>query len=80
MKNKLFEVLKDLKKEEDKYTIDESYKFKDFEVQRKILNRQKLKQKEEEWEKNYKILLERYGKEKIIPKHLNIEGSNINKT
>ena len=80
MKNKLFEVLKDLKKEEDKHTIDESYKFKVFEVQRKILNRQKLKEKEEEWEKNYKILLERYGKEKIIPKHLTSEGININKT
>ena len=79
-KNKLFEVLKDLKKEEDKHTIDESYKFKVFEVQRKILNRQKLKEKEEEWEKNYKIFLERYGKEKIIPKHLTTEGSNISNT
>ena len=79
-KNKLFDVLKDLKKEEDKHTIDESYKFKVFEVQRKILNRQKLKQKEEEWEKNYKMFLERYGKEKITPKHLTTEGSNINNT
>ena len=79
-KNKLFDVLKDLKNEEDKHTIDESYKFKVFEVQRKILNRQKLKQKEEEWEKNYKMFLERYGKEKITPKHLTTEGSNINNT
>ena len=77
-KNKLFDVLKDLKKEEDKHTIDESYKFKVFEVQRKILNRQKLKEKEEEWEKNYKMFLERNGKEKITPKHLTTEGSNIN--
>ena len=29
-------------------------------------------------EKNNKILLERYGKEKIIPKHLTTEGSNKN--
>lgn len=77
-KNKLFDVLKDLKKEEDQHTIDESYKFNAFEVKRKLLNKEKLKQQEEEWEKNYKMLLEKYGKEKITPKHLTTEGSNIN--
>ena len=77
-KDKLFEVLKDLKKEEDNHTIDESYKFNVFEVQRKILNREKIKEKEEEWEKNYKMLLEKYGKDKITPKHLTTEVNNTN--
>lgn len=79
-KTKLFDVLKELKKEEDKHTIDESYKIKVFEFQRKVLNRERLKQKEEEWEQNYKMFLERYGKEKVTPKHLTTEGSNINNT
>ena len=74
-KKKLYEVLKDLKEEEDKEAIDESYKFHCFEAQKKREEKEKLRQKEEEWSKNYKMFLEKYEKEKKVPKHLKTDGS-----
>ena len=78
-KNKLYDVLKDLKEEEDKEVIDLSYKIHCFESQRKLLEKEKMKKKEEEWAKNYKIFLEknRTGKENKIPKHLRTMENNI---
>ena len=81
-KNKLYDVLKELKEEEDKEIIDISYKIHYFESQKKIIEKEKLKKKEEEWEKNYKNFLEKYrvDKEKKIPKHLRADSSlNNNK-
>ena len=75
-KNKLYEVLKELKEEEDKDAIDYSYKLHYFESQRKIIEKEKNKKNEEEWEKKYKNFLEKYReKEKKIPKHLKTDGS-----
>ena len=82
-KNKLYDVLKELKEEEDKEFIDTLYKLHYFESQRKLIEKEKMKKKEEEWAKNYKNLLEKYktNKENKIPKHLRTNennNSNIN--
>ena len=79
-KNKLYDVLKDLKEEEDKEQIDESYRIHYFEAQRKLIEKEKMKQKEEEWAKNYKNFIEKRkgDKEKKIPKHLTTEGDKTN--
>ena len=71
-KNKLYDVLRELKEEEDKEIIDISYKIHYIESQKKLIEKEKMKKKEEEWEKNYQNFLERYrtDKEKKIPKHL----------
>ena len=61
--NKLYEVLKELKEEEDKEIIDESYRIQCFKVQKRIIDRKKLKEKEEIWVKSYKKFLEK-SKEK----------------
>ena len=61
--NKLYEVLRELKEEEDQEIIDESYRIQCFKVQKKIFDRKKMKQKEEIWAKNYKKFLEK-SKEK----------------
>ena len=45
--NKLYEVLKELKEEEDQEIIDESYRIQCFRVQKKIIERKKMKEKEE---------------------------------
>ena len=57
--NKLYEVLKELKEEEDQELIDESYRIQCFKVQKKIIDRKKMKEKEETWAKNYKRFIER---------------------
>ena len=79
-KNKLYDVLKDLKEEEDQEQIDESLRLFYFESQRKYIEKEKLKQKEEEITNNYKLFLEksRNDKEKNIPKHLTTEGNATN--
>ena len=71
-KNKLYDVLRELKEEEDREIIDISYKIHYLESQKKLIEKEKMKKKEEEWEKNYKNFLEKYrtDKEKKIPKHL----------
>ena len=71
-KNKLYDVLRELKEEEDKEIIDISYKIHYIESQKKLIEKEKMKKKEEEWEKNYQNFLEKYrtDKEKKIPKHL----------
>ena len=71
-KNKLYDVLRELKEEEDREVIDISYKIHYIESQRKLIEKEKMKKREEEWEKNYQNFLERYrtDKEKKIPKHL----------
>jgi len=57
--NKLYEVLKELKEVEDQEIIDESYRIQCFRVQKKIIERKKMKEKEEIWAKNYKKFLEK---------------------
>ena len=71
-KNKLYDVLRELKEEEDREVIDISYKIHYIESQKKLIEKEKMKKKEEEWEKNYQNFLEKYrtDKEKKIPKHL----------
>ena len=61
--NKLYEVLKELKENEDQEIIDESFRVQCFKYQKKILDRKKMKEKEETWAKNYKKFIE-YSKEK----------------
>ena len=82
----MYDVLKDLKEEEDKKVVDISYKIHCFESQRKLLEKEKMKRKGEEWARNYKIFFEknRTGKENKIPKYLrtmeyNIINNNPNK-
>jgi len=77
-KKKLYQVLRDLKGEEDKEARDESYKLHVYEAQRKIIEKEQMKQKEEEWAKNYKTFLEKYDKEKKSPNHLKSEGNKTN--
>ena len=81
-KKKLYDVLKELKEEEDKEVIDLSYKIHCFESQRKLIEKEKLKKREEEWARNYKIILEKYRNEKEnkIPKHLNTSSLTNNNT
>ena len=62
--NKLYEVLKELKEEEDKEIIDESYRIQCFKAQKRIIDKKKLKEKEEIWVKNYKKFLEKSREEK----------------
>ena len=78
-KNKLYEILKDLKTEEDQEVIDLSHRIHYFESQRKLIEKENMKKKEEEWIIHYKNLLEQFRgeREKKIPKHLRTEG-NIN--
>ena len=57
--NKLYEVLKELKEVEDQEIIDESYRIQCFRVQKKIIERKKMKEKEEIWAKSYKKFLEK---------------------
>ena len=64
--NKLYEVLKELKEEEDQEIIDESYRIQCFRVQKKIIERKKMKEKEEIWAKNYKKFLGKSKEKKII--------------
>ena len=71
--NKLYEVLKELKEEEDKEIIDESYRIQCFKVQKKMIDRKKMKEKEEIWAKNYKKFIERSKEKKsriINPKSI----------
>ena len=78
-KNKLYDVLKKLKEEEDKETIDYSYKLYYFESQRKLIEKEKNRKKEEEWAQNYLNFLEKYKeREKKVPKHLKTDGNNLN--
>ena len=63
--NKLYEVLKELKENEDQEIIDESFRVQCFKYQKKILDRKKMKEKEETWAKNYKKFIE-YSKEKKV--------------
>ena len=77
-KKKLYQVLRDLKGEEDKEEKEESYKLHLYEAKRKMIEKEQMKQKEEEWAKNYKTFLEKYDKEKKSPKHLRTEGSKTN--
>ena len=79
-KNKLYDVLRELKEEEDKEIIDINYKIHSFETEKKFIERKNKKKREEEWEKNYKNFLEKYraDKEKKIPKHLRTDGNNPN--
>ena len=80
-KNKLYDVLKELKEEEDKEFIDTLYKLHYFESQRKLIEKEKMKKREEEWAQNYKNLIEKYrtNKENKIPKHLRTyENNNSN--
>ena len=62
--NKLYEFLKELKEEEDKEIIDESYRIQCFKAQKRIIDKKKLKEKEEIWVKNYKKFLEKSREEK----------------
>ena len=79
-KNKLYDVLKDLKEEEDKEQIDESLRFHYYESQLKYIEKEKMRQKEEELAYNYKQFLEKNKneKEKNLPKHLTIENDMAN--
>ena len=80
-KKKLYDVLKDLKQEEDKEAIDLSYKLHCFESQRKLIEKENMKKREEEWARNYKNSLEKYrsDKENKVLKHLKTElNYNIN--
>ena len=77
-KKKLYQVLRDLKGEEDKEARDESYKLHVYEAKRKNIEKERMKQKEEEWAKNYKIFLEKYDRQKKSPKHLKTEGNKTN--
>ena len=62
--NKLYEVLKELKEEEDQEAIDESYRIQCFKFQKKILDKKKLKEKEEMWAKSYQKFLEKSREKK----------------
>ena len=81
-KNKLYDVLKELKEEEDKEFSDTLFKLHYFESQRKLIEKEKMKKREEEWAQNYRNFLEKYrlNKENRIPKHLktyeNINSNN----
>ena len=63
--NKLYEVLKELKENEDQEIIDESFRVQCFKYQKKILDRKKIKEKEETWAKNYKKFIENSREKKI---------------
>ena len=76
-KKKLYEVLKDLKEEEDKEVIEDSYNFHCFEAKIKSLEKEKIKKKEEEWKKKFKLILGKYEKEKS-PKYIKTEGRKEN--
>ena len=82
--NKLYEVLKELKENEDQEIIDESFRIQCFKYQKKILDRKKIKEKEETWAKNYKKFIENSREKKISlinPKSLKkyINNKPINK-
>ena len=82
--NKLYEVLKELKENEDQEIIDESFRVQCFKYQKKILDRKKIKEKEETWAKNYKKFIENSREKKISlinPKSLKkyINNKPINK-
>jgi len=62
--NKLYEFLKELKEEEDQEAIDESYRIQCFKFQKKILDKKKLKEKEEMWAKSYQKFLEKSREKK----------------
>ena len=70
--NKLYEVLKELKGEEDQEIIDESYRIQCFKVQKRIIDRKRMKEKEEIWAKNYKQFIEKSKEKRSIlsPKSL----------
>ena len=63
--NKLYEVLKELKENEDQEIIDESFRVQCFKYQKKILDRKKIKEKEETWAKNYKKFIEQSKEKKV---------------
>ena len=76
-KNKLYELLKQLKIEEDNYKTEKLYEYHCKEYEKKLQNREEFKQHEEEKIKNYKAFLEKNKTRKEKEKE---KEKNINKT
>ena len=78
-KNKLYELLKQLKIEEDNYKTEKLYEYHCKEYEKKLQSREEFKQHEEEKIKNYKAFLEKNKTRKEKEKEKEKE-KNINKT
>ena len=76
-KNKLYELLKQLKIEEDNYKTEKLYEYHCKEYEKKLQSREEFKQHEDEKIKNYKAFLEKNKTRKEKEKEKN---KNINKT
>ena len=76
-KNKLYELLKQLKIEEDNYKTEKLYEYHCKEYEKKLQSREEFKQHEEEKIKNYKAFLEKNKTRKEKEKE---KEKNINKT
>ena len=83
-KNKLYELLKQIKIEEDNYKTEKLYEYHCKEYEKKLQSREEFKQHEDEKIKSYKLFLEknktRKEKEKDKNKNINKTRNNDNKT
>ena len=70
-KNKLYDILKQLKEIEDNSNTEKLYAYHFREVEKKNLEKEENRQKEEERVKNYKAFLERNKNEKKLKKNQN---------
>jgi len=77
-KNKLYDILKQLKEQEDNLNTEKLYEYHFKEVEKKNMEKEENKLKEEEKVKNYKAFLEKNKNEKKIKKNQNknIEDKN----
>ena len=79
--NKLYEVLKELKEVEDQEVIDETFRVQCFKYQKKIIERKKIKEKEENWARNYKKFIAKSKEKKIrIPNPKSLKNYLSNQT
>ena len=79
--NKLYEVLKELKEVEDQEVIDETFRVQCFKYQKKIIDRKKIKEKEENWARNYKKFIAKSKEKKIrIPNPKSLKNYLSNQT
>ena len=79
--NKLYEVLKELKEVEDQEVIDETFRLQCFKYQKKIIDRKKIKEKEENWARNYKKFIAKSKEKKIrIPNPKSLKNYLSNQT
>ena len=75
-KNKFYELLKQLKKEEDNYNTEKLYAYHYREMEKKLQSKEEFKQHEEEKIKNYKAFLEKNKTKKDKDKEKNKTRNN----